>query len=318
MSANTGLDWDDLRFFLGVAANGTAKNTAQSLRVNQTTVSRRVASLEARLGTRLFNKSPAGFRLTGAGEKILGAAERMADEVAGIEASIAGEEAALSGTVRLAISEAILHTMGMPFMHTMLGKYPEIELELMASDTVSDLMRHEADVALRFTSAPQESLVGRKAATTAIHLYRRRDGYLHPSAAGTPVLVFAMQDPSNHLTNAKWFRDIYPDARTQFAFNSAPSIHEAVRSGLGLARLPCFMGDIDPVLERHPGSVSEKIFDIWILTHPDLRTTARVRAVTDILWDRLQAWRGVIEGDEPNAWKKFPELSMDRASGVFT
>ena len=306
------MNWDDLRFFLNVATQGTAKQAAQTMKVNHTTVARRVASLEERLGSRLFDKSPAGFRLTATGEKILQAAERVADEVAGIEASIAGEDMALSGTVRLTMSDFILNTIGIPLIRSVLTEHPEIDFELTASDIVSNLLRREADVAVRLTNAPHQSLVGRRAATTHYHLYRRTDRYLEPTQAGTPVLVYAYQEASEILTNTKWFRDIYPDARTQVSFNTTFSMHEAARAGLGLARLPCFMGDTDPLLERHPKSVAEKGFDIWVLTHPDLRSTARIRAVTDILWDRFQAWRGIIEGEMPKAWKKFPELSMDR------
>ncbi len=309
------LNWDDLRFFLSVATQGTAKQAGEAMKVNHTTVARRIASLEQRLGSRLFDKSPAGFKLTTAGEKILQAAERVADEFAGIEASIAGEDMALSGTVRLTISDSVLNTIGMALIRRVLTHHPEIDLQLAASDIVSDLLRREADVAVRYTNAPHQSLVGRRAAATVYHLYRRKDRYLAPANGGTPALVYTYQKSADTLTNAKWFRDIFPDARTQASFNSALAMHEAARAGLGLARLPCFMGDTDPLLERHPRSVAEKGYDIWILTHPDLRTTARIRAVTDILWQRFQAWRGVIEGEVPKAWKKFPELSLDRLAG---
>ena len=310
-----GLNWDDLRFFLNVAAKGTAKQAGQSMKVNHTTVARRIASLENQLGARLFDKSPTGFRLTATGEKILQATERVADEIGGIEASVSGEDMALSGTVRLTISDSVLNTIGMPLVQSILADHPEIDLELAASDIVSDLLRREADVAVRYTNAPHESLVGRNAATTIYHLYRRKDGYLAPASKGTPALVYTYQDSDQRLTNVKWFRDIYPDAYTQAAFNSGLAMLEATRAGLGLARLPCFMADTDPLLERHPKSVAEKGFDIWILTHPDLRATARIRAVTDMLWEKFQAWRSIIEGEKPLAWKSFPELSMDRPTG---
>ena len=231
-----GLNWNDLRFFLNVAAQGTAIQAAQTMKVNHTTVARRIASLEEQLGSRLFDKSPAGFRLTATGEKILQAAERVADEVAGIETSIAGEDMALSGTVRLTISDSILNTIGMTLIRSVLTEHPEIDLELAASDIFSDLLRREADIAVRYTNAPHQSLSGRRAASTVYHLYRRKDGYLEPTDAGTPALVYAYQDASEILTNTKWFRDIYPDARTQLSFNTGLAMYEATRAGLGLAR----------------------------------------------------------------------------------
>jgi DNA-binding transcriptional LysR family regulator len=283
-------NWDDLRFLLAVARAGTLSGAARSLGVNHTTVSRRIQALEEHVGVRLFERLSSGWATTEAGEDMLDSARRVEEEMAAADRRVLGQDARLSGTVRVAITDV----MAVAFMAEFAAfseAHPGIELELFAGYHPSNL------TAVRATATPPEHLMGRRVSGLAAAVYGSR-AYLrrHPPHA-TPLAdhVWLGFDASlAHLPPARWLREQLPQARIAGRSNSGLVMQEAIRAGLGVGHLFTFQGDADPELERvtQPEGYD---FGLWILTHPDLRRTARIRRFVDFLADACGDKRAAFE-----------------------
>jgi DNA-binding transcriptional LysR family regulator len=294
-------DWNDLRSFLAIARHGSLQGAARGLGVNHSTVFRRLNALEARLGTRLFDRSPRGYALTVAGEHMLASAERVEDEILGLERRLLGGDVRLSGTLRVTTTDTLVHGLLGPHLRAFQVAYPAIELELISGNAFFDLSRREADVALRPSRHPGDAMLGRKLAEIAVALYGARD-YL--AARGRPTDVadlgghaLIMGDASlGHLPATRWLTERAPAAATVLRCNSWLSQFAAACAGLGLAALPCFLGDPAPELARVLPPEPALAGELWLVTHPDLRRTARVRAFMDTLARGLRRERALLEG----------------------
>jgi DNA-binding transcriptional LysR family regulator len=295
------LDWNDLRSILAIARQGSLQGAARALGVNHSTVFRRLNALEARLGARLFDRSARGYALTAAGEHMLASAERVEDEILGLERRLLGGDVRLSGTLRVTTTDTLVHGLLGPHLQAFQAAYPAIELELVTGNAFFDLSKREADVALRPSRHPGDAMVGRKLGEIAVALYGARD-YL--SACGRPSSSTALDghalitgDASlGHLPATRWLAERTPAGATVLRCNSWLSQLAAARAGLGLAALPCFLADPAPELIRILPPEPALAGELWLLTHPDLRRTARVRAFMDTLARGLRRERARLEG----------------------
>lgn len=294
-------DWNDLRSFLAIARNGSLQGAARTLGVNHSTVFRRLNALEARLGVRLFERSPRGYVLTGAGEQMLASAERVEDEIIGLERRLFGGDVQLSGLLRVTTTDTLVHGLLGPHLRDFREAYPAIELELVTGNAFFDLSKREADVALRPSRHPGDLMVGRKLAEIAVALYGAQD-YLaarkRPSS-NTDLDGHALitGDASlGHLAATRWLAVRTPFAATVLRCNSWLSQFTAARAGLGLAALPCFLADAAPELIRILPPEPALAGELWLVTHPDLRRTARVRAFMDTLARGIRRDRARLEG----------------------
>jgi DNA-binding transcriptional LysR family regulator len=294
-------DWDDLRFFLAVARAGSVSGAARSLDVNHATVSRRIRTLERRVGVRLFERSPDGWSPTEAGVEMQDAALRVEGEIQAIARQVTGRDEALTGPLRVAISDVATRTL-MPTFRAFTEQHPEIELELVVSNGLSDLARREADVALRTSvGPPAESLVGRRLGQVASSVYASLELLeLHDQAADLavyPWIGFAASMGGGPA--ASWLAENLPDARVAMRVEAMLVAHNAVRAGVGVATLPCVLGDDDPELRRVVPDLLVPAGEIWVLTHRDLRATARVRAFVEFVRESILGRRELIEGRRP-------------------
>ncbi len=274
-----GLDWDDLRVFLAVARSPTLSAAARKLGVNQTTVTRRLEALEARLGARLFDRSPGGISPTGAATEVLAVAERVEDNVASIERQLVGQDMRLTGELRVTTIDMCAY-YDVSLFETFAMRYPEIELELSVGYFPRNLTRREADVAIRWTDKPPEHLVGHRVATAEYAIYAAKS-LLEKFSDQTELGEFPWIDwdiANNARVTALWMRDNIPSTQVVCRYDMALALHAAIRSGMGVGFMPCAYGDVDPLLQRIRPVQPEFGIDIWLLTHPDLRSTARVRA----------------------------------------
>ncbi len=274
------IDWDDLRLFLALVRHGSARGAAQALGLSHSTVVRRVERLESDLGARLFDRDFTGYRPTAAGETLLDSALKAEDAILAADRQLRGQDARLTGEIRLTTSDILANYFLMPDLALFTSNYPEIDLTVLLSYDVFDLARREADVAIRFISGgrnPPEDLVGRKL-VTATSCYYATEQYLED------------HDPWSDDSTARWIGwgdyERYPDWVRKSPFPSAPAYGHfnnammqatAVQAGLGLATLPCFVGDQVSGVVRIPGCGPYSNYDIWILSHPDLRDAARHR-----------------------------------------
>ena len=297
------IDWDDIRFFLAVARKGSITGAARDLGVNHSTVSRRIAAFEDNMGTRLFDRVSSGYVLTQSGHDMVPAAQRMEEEALTLDRQLFGRDEELEGNLRVSVAGPFADAFFMEQIRQFLEKYPGIHIDLDVSLSLANLHAREVDVALRATDNPPDTLVGRRTGRMAASLYGRVDMVApgEPGAtedARAPTLVgYANSD--RNWDKASWFTDVYPHAKMRLITQSPETIHKAIKAGTGIGVLPCFMGDMDPELRRLPPYHVESMYDLWILTHADLRKTARVRTFMNFIADAVAPHRDLIEGRQP-------------------
>lgn len=292
-------DWDDLRIFLAVVRGRSVSAGARTLGVNHATVSRRIRAFERRVGTRLLERLAGGWATTAAGEEMLATALRVEEELQALDRSVAGRDAQLSGKLRVALSDAAAFGL-MDSIAAFAGAHPGIELELAASNGLTNLTRREADVAIRVADAPAEHLVGRQVGRTALALYGSVAHLDRAAALPLEQQPWLGWDESMHeQLSRSWMREHVPDARFAARFDSMLVAYHAVRGGLGIAFLPCALGDADPALRRVLPDLVLPGTTMWLLTHPDLRRTARVRCFLDFMAEAMSHTRDLREGRRP-------------------
>jgi DNA-binding transcriptional LysR family regulator len=293
-------DWDDLRVFLAVARTGTLSGAARVLGVNHSTVFRRLGSFEKRLGVRLFDRLPHGYVRTNAGDEMLAAAEAIEEQVMALERRVTGRDLELRGTLRVTTTDTIGVTFGPPHIAAFRKAYPGIQVELVAVNQRMSLSRRDADVAIRPTNTPPEALVGRRVARIAWAVYAPK-GYRGVDAFAPGGSWVDVDESFGHLALTRWVSARVPAEAIALRANSMTVLREACRAGLGFALLPCYMGDGDAGLRRVGDLIPDIGVDLWLLTHEDLRQTARVRAFLDFMGEAIARDRDLIEGRRPRA-----------------
>jgi DNA-binding transcriptional LysR family regulator len=287
------LDWNDLRYFLAVARNGSTLAAAKELRTSQTTVARRIAALESSLGVPLFEKRQAGYSVTPAGEDLVGRAEQVERAANGFAEASAAIARDTSGTVRITTQEIFAVTLLAPMLRELHEKHPEIIIELDDSQDFRELGDGEADIALRSAVGDLGSgIVGRRLCDDEWTLYCSRD---YAAAHGVPTTQAELKKhafiggggPKLWRAYSAWLHDLGLDDRVIMHHASAMGMMSAIRSGLGIAVLPRILADADPDLVQCVPPKGGHGRVMWLVTHERLRRTPRVRIVIDFLYERL-------------------------------
>ncbi len=288
-----GQDWDDLRLFLAVARAGSLSGAARALGVTHSTVFRRIGAFEERLGVRLFDRLQGGYDLTAAGEEMRESALRIEEEIAALALKVTGQDQRPTGTIRITATDFLAQALLPAHVAAFRAERPGIEIEAIVSDTVLDLTRREADIALRIGNPGQEALVGRRIGQLAFAVYAARDRAGDP-ATGDWVGYGASHGPLSRAM-ARW----WPRMRQVYRTNSITAAQAAARAGIGMAALPCVLADRDPGLVRLCPLPEPFALDLWLLTHEDLRHTARIRMFLDFMGTAVQAEADLLEGRRP-------------------
>lgn len=293
-------NWDDLKFVMETARHGGTSGAARALGVNHATVARRIASAEAALGTRLFERLPSGYVPTEAGWEAVRAAEAMSDLERGLDRTIAARDTAIRGPLKVTAPELLIARVLAPIIAGFIAAHPDIELSLVATNETVNLAQRDADVAVRFAKAPSETLVGtqlfaQKGAVYANHALLAQDA---GGAAALDWIRFAHWPGPPESIKA-----VRPNLRTQLTVDDMAAAIGAVRAGIGATRMACFLGDSDPLLARVPGLPLFDQIPLWVLTHADLRQVPRVRAFTGFLTQRLKALQPLFEGKRPQDFR---------------
>lgn len=279
------LAWDDLRLILAIADAGTLSGAGCRLGMSHATVFRRLNQVEARLGVALFERSRSGYAPTLAGEEVAATARRVEGEVLEVERRVVGRDLRPSGTLRVTTTDTLLVGLLSPIFAAFRNAYADIALEVALSNAVFSLSKREADVAIRPCVTPPEMLVGRKVGVIAQAIYGRRDVV---PADGGDLDIHAVEwiGPDEHMAYRlldRWMTEQGLDARCRYRVDSVFGMLAAACDGAGLAVLPCYLGDGDPRLVRWGDTIPALATDLWLLTHPDLRKTARIRAFLDFI-----------------------------------
>jgi DNA-binding transcriptional LysR family regulator len=295
------LDWENLRFFLELSRVGSLSEAARQLRVDHSTVARRVAALEGEIGFKLFDRAPRGYALTARGAAFVAPAERIEAEVFALSRRAAGEAPDLEGTVRVTTIESFASKIIAPALPAFHERYPGIVIELLSEIRTLSLTRREADLALRIGGPPEGALVARRLGKLAYGVYgsrayiKQRGGRNSLEPYGEKVIAY--DDALSHLPQEKWLAQLLPGRRTVFRANSLNSLIAVTQAGLGLAVLPRFLGDVDPALARLDLSPPPPARDIWMIVHSDLRRSPRVRAVLDFVVATVAKQRKALAGE---------------------
>lgn len=278
-------EWDDLAAILAVARGGSIRQAAEALGVSHTTLARRIEAAEGRLGVRAFLRGPRGFVLTEAGRQMLDHLERMDEAADALGRAVAGKDAAPRGRVRVSMPPAVLTHCLMEVLPRFTARYPGIELDFDMRYSFSDLDRNAADIAVRYQEDPPEHLVGTRIGQSLERAYGRAD-VVAEFAAGRSVPLIA------------WARGAAFEARAEalgiageigFACVDVQGQAALAEAGLGIAILPTLVGESTGPLMRVNDLAQEIPAPLWILTHPDLSRSARIRAVTGFLAAELRA-----------------------------
>ena len=294
------VNWDDLRYSLAVVREGSVTAAARKLGVNHTTVSRRVSALEQELGANLFDRSTAGWLLTPFGESILGAVQQMDEEVHAIRRQAMADHQELSGRIRVTAVDVCIQSLLLPGLRAFVRKHPEITVDLIASDISFNLAVHEADIAFRATNEPPPNVLGTRVGNFAVSIYATPD--LIERHAVDPASVGAMTWSGDSIV-PPWLPRHFPDMPVRCTYNSLSVAFDLARGGIGFALLPCGLGDMAPELRRVIPGFHERGLDFWVLSHIDLRTTARLRIFRDHMLEAIAPHVPLMEGERENAWR---------------
>jgi DNA-binding transcriptional LysR family regulator len=294
------VDWNDLRYFLVLARTGTLTGAARELGVEHTTVGRRLAALEAALEARLFTRGPSGLSLTEAGNTIRCNVEVIAEQVATIERRIAGVDARIEGLVRLTIPGSV-DGYFVQAIRRLRALYPNLTIDLLSDDRRLDIRRGDADIAVRFGEVGDPDLVARKLGSGGWALYASRD---YVARKGLPRSisdlhghdVIGYNDSVADVIGARWLRDHAVGSNLVLRANGTTTVTSAVVAGLGLAPLPCIIGNHEVELVRLSAELVGAC-SIVLVVHPDLTSVARIRATIEFIVEGFERdallWSGL-------------------------
>lgn len=297
------LDWDDFRLVKIIAeANGLA-GAADRLGVNHSTVFRRLGQMEEGLGVKLFERHRTGYVLTPAGEEMTALAEQMEENVTSFTRKLAGQAVAPAGELRVTTNDAQLVYLLTDIFARFIKACPEMRLDVVLANQYLNLSKRDADVAIRATDNPPETLVGRRVATIGWAIYGRAAEFPEGwqlEDIDSPFLYnrpwVGLGDNLATVKAARFVKDRVAPGHVVYKVNTVLGLAEAVEAGIGIGPLPCFIADARPNLVRLSEPIPDFSAGLWLLTHSDLRQSARVRAFMDFMALEIGKQRKWIEG----------------------
>jgi DNA-binding transcriptional LysR family regulator len=297
------VNWEDLRYVLALRRMGSLGAAARSLKCESSTASRRLAALEASLGVQLVTRTPEGMTLNAAGMSVAELAETIDRGVEELERTIGGEDAKPEGIVKLATTDTVASFL-MAGLIPLRSEHPKIQVQLVVGNAGHDLLRKEADVAVRMYRDQNPSLITRKIGEIGWSLYGTRElvertgcklGASVDAAAlcGLPVIRFS--DGLARSAAGQWLVANTRSEDVVLAGTSVASVINAVKAGLGISLVPCFTAHADATLVRLTPAVVAKV-EAFLVIPPEHRQTVRVRLVMDAIAALFQRERGLLEG----------------------
>lgn len=286
------LNWDDLKYFLVMTEQGSLSAAAKKLGLSQPTLSRHLSTLEEAAGAEIFSRTRSGLQLTALGEKMVQYAQDMRDEVHGLERLITGNDTSMSGTVVVSCIESIGAEWLVQNTRPFHDQNPDITVDFKLTNASTDLLRREADIALRLYRPMQNDLVAKKTVSVNYGLYASKE---YIDKYGMPLTARDLKYHKQILPHddilamlSKYNRSSVPDrTKATFRSNSFSALSAAVKAGYGIGAQSCLLAAQDPDLVR---IFDDKVIysaDLWLVSHPELRRSARIRAMYDYLGDIL-------------------------------
>jgi DNA-binding transcriptional LysR family regulator len=280
------LRWSDLQYVLAVANEGSLSAAARALCVNHSTVLRRLEAFEYRHKIRVFHKLSAGYKLTVEGQQLLESALVVESTVKALEHKIFGQEMKLEGTLRLTTTDALSRLVLSTHLAAFHQLYPKIQLELSLTSRRLDISHLDADVAIRPASELPETLVGSKLCKITFGVYGAPD-YINSLQGKHPIesaawLVMYQGSASLQILN------LISQEKILMKADSFEPLVMAAENKMGLAYLPCFVGDDSRSLQKVDIDIQHQSIDLWIMTHKDLQSSARVKVFLDFMKEAIR------------------------------
>lgn len=282
--------WDDLQIVSAIADTGTLSGAGKRLGISHATVFRRLTNLENQLGVVLFERSRSGYTPSAAGEDLFAVARRVQEDITGVERRLAGKDLKLSGTIRVTTTDTLFTGILATMFERFREDYPEINLEVVISNQVHSLSKREADIAIRPTGNPPETLIGRKVGVIRQSVYGQRHHWQNRQPLDT-LTGHQWIGPDEHMGNRAleaWMARNGLNESCSYRVDSMLGMQAATRAGAAVAVLPDYLADPDPELGRLTGPIPELDIPLWILTHPDLKRVKRIREFTRAIGDELR------------------------------
>ncbi|MEM7293400.1 MAG: LysR family transcriptional regulator [Pseudomonadota bacterium] len=292
------LNWDNLRYVLMVAEKGSISAAARELGVNRTTVLRRIDAFQQSLQCRIFERTSSGYALTLEAEEMIRAARQVENTLYAMQRQIAGRELRLEGELRVTTTDSFMVTIIGPLLAQFQSRHPNIVIDVLITNSVLDLNRRDADVAIRPTSVPDPDLVGYRLRDIEFGVYASRS-YLEKaeSTDWRNQRWVGLEGFLQGTIPGQWLRNSLPVERFCMRGDSFVALKVAAENGIGVALIPCILGDSSEELERIPAPTDNLTTGLWALTHPDLVRSARVQAFIDF----LRATVGSTQTQEPSS-----------------
>jgi len=298
---NLELEWSDLTVILAVCRTGSLSGAARTLGQNHSTVFRKINAIEEKTGVRFFERLPSGYVMTEAGMTALQYAERIENEFHALAREVLGQDMRLQGKIRVAAPEAFTSQIAPRLFADFCRRHPHVSIEIAGGHFALDLSRREADVAIRATTRPPDASLGRKVCDFRFAIYATPKYLKQHQATPLPEQHWCLiQGTVDWLTPLIWKKKEQGERQTIFSSSTTLAVTNAAAEGMGVTFLPCYVGDIDNRLVRVGEPLEALTMELWILTHPDLRHTARVKVLMDFMYEALTKEAELFEGRSAN------------------
>ena len=294
-------DWDIFRYVIAVADSGSAVAAAERLGVNASTVLRRIAKFETENGVRLFEKRQSGYRPTTECAAVVEEARKIERNVTAIKRDLLGRDLRLEGRLAVTTTDSLLVSLLAPLIEAFTARHPQIRLDVSVTNSRLNLTKQDADIAIRASKMPPDTLVGQRVSGLVFAVY----------APALFVEGASDKQRAQLLRNARWVgigqalsaspvgewlsRTVAPE-RIAMTADTFVAVRDCALSGIGIAALPCCLGDTSNGLVRVTGPISEMDTSLWVLTHSDIRGAARVKAFNEFMTRELRAKSDLLEG----------------------
>lgn len=295
------MEWDIFRYVIAVADNGSAVAAAKELGVDGTTVIRHITRFEKQRGIQLFERLPSGYSPTAECEAIIKVARDLQEGVSEINRRITGQDLRLEGVISVTTTDSFLEAVVADIISEFCALNPLIQIETMVTTNRLSLSRQDAHVAIRAVREPQDHLVGQRIANVAFAVYGapelvdKLSGQMDAAALAEMPWIGTGDSLSRSLAK-QWLNEHVPDEAIKVTSDTFVAMRALARAGVGLAVLPCCLGDTEPRLVRVLEPIDEIATPLWVLTHPDIRKAARIRAFSTFAAKQLRGQQAFLEG----------------------
>lgn len=273
------MDWDDIRFVLAVAREGSLSGAARALRVNHATVLRRINGFEETAGVAIFDRTARGYRIAPHRRQVLASMRAVEEATLGVERALTAARAPLAGVVRVTSTDTFCLAVLPPIVAALMAQAEGLTIELNSQNLRSDLSRLDADIAVRPAESLPPELTGTRAGRLGFSVY---------AAPGGATGWLGLSGSLAGSIPAAWMDEHLAETEIVGRADSFPVLREMAAAGQGRAVLPCVLGDDDPRLVKLDGLLPPMAADIWVASHVDLAEVPRIRAVREMLSRALE------------------------------